>query len=68
MVLKVNDTSAFNISLKIDIDYDKRDVSFLVEEWDKKKNSFVGRCYDADEFGKAIDDYTSLENKHMTKA
>ena len=54
MILKVNDTSDFNISMRLNINYDLEYIELTVNTWNKKKHTTQTKQFPASEFSKAL--------------
>lgn len=65
MILKVNDTPEFNISMDININYDAEDISLTVHCWDKKNHLTQDTHFPASEFSQALAFYKQKEDEFV---
>lgn len=61
MILKVNDNANFNLSLKLNINYDMGYVEFCVILCNKINNRKQMKVFDANEFHHALNHYEQQE-------
>lgn len=61
MILKVNDTPDFNLTLDLNVDYESESIEVEVGFWDKRAHSRTHYTYPAERFGAALDMYRSCE-------
>ena len=61
MILKVNDNENFNLSLKLNVNYDMGYVEFYVILYNKINNRKQMKVFDANEFDKALKHYEQQE-------
>ena len=62
MILKVNDTKDFNISMNLNINYDLRFIEVTVATWNKNKNTMQKKCFPAKDFSEALSYYELQEH------
>lgn len=73
MILKVNDTEKFNISMTLHIDDEAEEITVHIKHWNKQTGVINGYDYPAAEYSKALAKFKELENikiagKTMLKA
>lgn len=61
MILKVNDTSDFNLSLRLNINYDLEYIELTVCFHNKKKQTMETKCFPASKFSQALSCYKQYE-------
>lgn len=61
MILQVNNTSMFNLSMRLNINYELRYIEVTVSLWNKAKHTTQTKTFPAAEFDKAIDYYNQQE-------
>lgn len=54
MILKVNDTPDFNVTLNLNINYDLEYIEFTVNAWNKKKHTKLTKQFPASDFSQAL--------------
>lgn len=57
MLLGVSDTKDFNISMKLDIDFDLEYMGIVVRTWDKNEGTTQTKCFPPQDFSEALDYY-----------
>lgn len=62
MILKVNDTEDFNISMNLNIDFDLKYMEVTVTVWNKKNHTQQTKTFPAQEFSAALD-YFDLQER-----
>ncbi|MBQ3543492.1 MAG: hypothetical protein IJA34_00645 [Lachnospiraceae bacterium] len=65
MILKVNDTNDFNISMSLSVDWENKEILIYVKYWNKKTNKIDKFEYPANEFSEAIKKFSELEEKQI---
>ena len=63
MIIKVNDTPSFNISLNLSVDCDKEVVEFTATAWDKKNNVVERKKFAANDFPAALSYFREKETE-----
>lgn len=61
MILKVNDASDFNISMDLNIYYDREYIDLAVKTWDKTNNTMQMKRFSANDFSQALAYYNQQE-------
>ena len=61
MILMVNDTETFNISLSLNINYELRYIELTVCSRNKKAGTIMLKQFDAAHFGEALDYFQAQE-------
>lgn len=67
MMLKVNNTDDFQITMELNVDYDTPEIIIKVSFWDKKAHSIQDFEYNARDFNKAIEKFNELEMNTKNK-
>lgn len=67
MMLKVNNTDIFQISMDLNVNYDAPEIIIKVSFWDKKAHSIQDFEYNAGDFNKAIEKFNELEMNTKNK-
>lgn len=62
MILKVNDTNKFNITMNLGIDYEAEEIIIHIKHWEKQNGTIIGYDYPASEFAAALAKFEKLEN------
>ena len=62
MILKVNDTEKFNISMTLHIDDEAEEITVHIKHWNKQTGVINGYDYPAAEYSKALAKFKELEN------
>ena len=65
MVLKVNDTEDFNLTMNLRIEWDLQYIEVTVSLWNKMKNTMTTKTFPAAEFMKAIVYYEQQEKMFL---
>lgn len=65
MILKVNDTNKFNISMSIIVDWEDEEIRIHIKYWNKQTDVISGFDYSANEFPEAIKKFAELEKIHI---
>ena len=68
MILKVNDTDDFNLSMNLGIDWDHKSIDVTVSVWDKKRKTVTASTFPAEEFPKAIECFNYAEKQYLKGA
>ena len=66
MILKVNDTEKFNISMTLHIDDEAEEITVHIKHWNKQTGVINGYDYPAAEYSKALAKFKELENNEYT--
>lgn len=61
MILKVNDTHDFNISMHLNINYDLEYIELTVNTWNKANHTTQTKRFAASEFSQALAYYNQQE-------
>ena len=67
MILKVNDNANFNLSLKLNINYDMGYVEFYVILYNKNNKRKQMQVFDADKFDRALKHYEQQEKMFIAE-
>lgn len=62
MILKVNDTKKFNITMNLNVDCKAEKMTIHIKHFDKKNGEIRGYIYPASEFSVALAKFNELEN------
>lgn len=62
MILKVNDTEKFNVSMTLHIDDEAEEITVHISHWNKPTGVINGYDYPASEYSKALAKFKELEN------
>lgn len=54
MILKVRDEKEFNISMRLNINYDLEYIELTVNIWNKKAHTTITKTFKADHFSEAL--------------
>lgn len=63
MIIKVNDTSSFNISLNLSVDCDAETIEITVSAWNKKNNVVERKKFAANDFPAALSYFREKETE-----
>lgn len=65
LILKVNDTNKFNITMNLGIDYEAEEITIHIKHWEKQNGTISGYDYPASEFSAALAKFEELENSKL---
>lgn len=68
MILKVNDTDRFNLTMNLSIDWDRKNIEVTVCSTDKKKKMTTAKTFPAEDFNQAIDCFDQEEKRFLRGA
>lgn len=65
MILKVNDTEKFNLSMTLCVDWEDKEINIHITDHNKKTGIVHGYEYPADEFNRAIAKFEAIEKEYQ---